>query len=332
MIAAAAPDASAGPVVIGLDGGGSKTLLAVARPDGTAAACFREAGSNPFDAPDWRGVLQRLKARAVDFLPSTEAAVFGLPGYGEVSAVSAAQEAAAQEFGAFPLRVLNDVHAAYEGAFVGQPGVLLLAGTGSMAWAASAAGENVRVGGWGDAFGDEGSAYWIGRETIARVSRMIDGRLPPSGLAEALFTHLGLSRDDRQEALIDWYGSRTHPRSDLARLAQFVDGAAETGDAQALRILDDAAEHLAAHVLAAWKAIVEPGADESEIRWSFAGGAFRSRILLDRVTAKIGTRPTDPALPPIGGALWRAARDAGWTVNETWLSRLGKSLAGFPEV
>ncbi|WP_342028456.1 BadF/BadG/BcrA/BcrD ATPase family protein, partial [Rhizobium ecuadorense] len=60
-------------------------------------------------------------------------------------------------------RVLNDVDAAHLGAFAAKPGILILSGTGSMAWARNSKGQSARTGGWGDLIGDEGSSHWIGQ-------------------------------------------------------------------------------------------------------------------------------------------------------------------------
>ena len=311
-------------IVIGVDGGGTKTLLVAVRRDASVSSFIREAGCNPFDHPGWREVLGTLRSRAADLSAEAEAIAFGMPGYGEMAEYSRRQDEEAAFFGARSTVVMNDVKVAYEGAFCGKPGVLLLAGTGSMAWACSSAGKDVRTGGWGHAFGDEGSAFWIGREAIARASRAIDGRSDASAFAEALFSHLELSRDAPQEALLGWYASRRHLRAEVADLARFVDSASSF-DPEAARILDEAAEHLAKHVTAAWNAIEGSG----PIVWSIAGGAFKSAALRSRVVEQVGTAWREPALPPIGGAIRCAALKAGWDVNDGWLSRLKGSLSAF---
>jgi glucosamine kinase len=314
------------PVVIGLDGGGSKTLLAVANRAGSVLTLQRDAGSNPFDAPDWRDVLMRLGARAAEIAPRVIHAAFALPGYGEVERITAAQDAAIAALGFTSWSVLNDVEAAFEAAFAGNPGILLLAGTGSMLWARSAAGRDHRVGGWGEAFGDEGSAFWIGREMVARVSRDIDGRVAAPGLATALFHHLGLDAARPQDALSGWYHGHAHRRSAVAALAPLVDALATAGNEAARTILDEAAGHLALHVEAAWRAFRDEPPDGDALPWSYAGGAFRSVPLRTGVTRLLRVPPVEPRLPPLGGALLRAARRAGWTTDEAWIQNLNARL------
>lgn len=311
-------------IVIGIDGGGTKTLLAAARRDGTITTHICEAGCNPFDQPGWREVLATLRGRTADICAEAEAIAFGMPGYGEVVGFSRQQDEEASRFGGAATLVMNDVKIAFEGAFCGDAGVLLLAGTGSMAWACSRTGADVRTGGWGYAFGDEGSAFWIGRQAIARASRAIDGRIDAAGFVEALFSHLGLSLEDPHNSLIGWYETRRHLRAEVADLARFVDQLSSS-EREAARILDDAADHLACHVRASWKAIDGSG----PIVWSIAGGAFNSTILRSRVVERVATPFRPPVLPPIGGAIRCAAMKAGWEVDEAWLSRLGESLSAF---
>ncbi len=315
------------PLILGIDGGGSKTLVALARADGEIAAFQVGGGINPMDQPGWRGELDRLLASlAAGGLErgglAVGAVAAGMPAYGEIAALSAEQAAAVgAHFASARQNVVNDVEAAHYGAFAGGPGVLLLAGTGSMVWASDGAGRALRVGGYGEAIGDEGSAYWIGHEAVALASRAIDGRTEAPDFLAAFFAHLHLDAGAPQDALIFWHASLRHPRSEIAALAMLVDRLAEAGDASALAILDAAALHLAQHVGAARRRI---GA--AELGWSIAGGAFASRILRERTAALIGSRPLAPRLPPIGGALLRAARDLDWPVDEAWIERLAASI------
>ncbi|MGO7755646.1 BadF/BadG/BcrA/BcrD ATPase family protein, partial [Rhizobium ruizarguesonis] len=80
-------------------------------------------------------------------------------------------------------RVLNDVDAANLGAFAGEQGILILSGTGSMAWARNSKGQSARTGGWGDLIGDEGSRHWIGQKALNLVSQSLDGSAPATALA-----------------------------------------------------------------------------------------------------------------------------------------------------
>jgi N-acetylglucosamine kinase-like BadF-type ATPase len=309
--------------ILAIDGGGSKTLVALADASGDVTRLAAGAGSNPMDNPHWRDTLATTAAEILPERQALAAAAVALPAYGEVMAISAAQhEVMRRLLGDVPQHLLNDVDAAHYGAFAGGPGILILSGTGSMAWARDTAGDSFRVGGWGEGFGDEGSGYWIGLRAVTLASHDLDGRAPAPGLVEGLFAGLGLDRTTPQDSLAGWFAALPHRRSAIAALAPLVDRLAAAGDPTARAIIDEAAAHLALHVTTIARRIDAAAA----ARWSFAGGTFGSRLLLDGVARHVGTPPLAPRLPPIGGALLLAARDAGWPADTAWIDRLAVSL------
>lgn len=308
-------------LVLGIDGGGTKSLLAAATRQGAVTALLRGPGVNPFDGTDWREALGEILTRASGLRPVAVAA--GLPGYGEHAALNAKQEAAIAQAFACPAVVHNDVQMAYDGALGDRPGTLALSGTGSMAWTQSG-NEIVRVGGWGHGFGDEGSAYWIGWRAVTLLGHALDGRLQAPEFARAMLKLIGIAdRRDPDKALTEWFYALPHPRPTIAALAQGIDALAASGDATSSRIFAAAAGELAALVHTARKRCPQAG----DV-WSYAGGSFASATLKAAMTARLGA-PVAPALPPIGGALWRAAKTAGWPVDAAWIARLAASLAAF---
>jgi len=309
------------PVILGVDGGGSKTLIAIADASGTLIRMARGDGINPLDNRRWREDFE-AQFRAFGTVQDLAGAAVALPSYGEVEEISSAQRAATTSvLGPVAQRVLNDVDAAHIGAFAGGPGILILSGTGSMAWARDAAGNSFRVGGWGDLIGDEGSSHWIGMQILGLVTRALDGRAEMTGLVDAVFDFLRLNRAEPMNSIEGWVAHLGHARSEIAALAPIASRLAEAKDVGALRIVDEAAEHLAAHVTTIARQHNLP------LDWSFAGGTFASRVLLDAVAKKIGTPPQRPVLPPIGGALLCAAKDLDWPVDEAWIGRLAASIA-----
>lgn len=309
------------PLILGLDGGGTKTLLALARPDATLAGLWHTAGSNPVDQPAWRERLAALFA-ALPARPCAAAA--GLAGYGEIPTVARALEAALDELLPCPHALANDVEMAFEAAFLDFPGVLILAGTGSMAWARPIPGApGLRVGGWGHVIGDEGSAHWIGMAAINRLSHTLDGRLDAPAFREGMWRAMALPPNSGPAQMMEWVHGRPHARSAIAALAPGVSEMAAAGEPVSTALLAAAAEALAAHVAAARR---RAGAD---LPWSYAGGLFASDALRAQLSARLGP-PRPPALPPIGGALRRAALLAGWPVDAAWVARLAASLAAPP--
>jgi N-acetylglucosamine kinase-like BadF-type ATPase len=303
-------------LVLGIDGGGSKVLVALADSHGRILRTSRGGGVNPMDNPDW---LQELEEHLQPFRdePRLAAVAAALPAYGEVERLSEQQRAAIDR--AFPKlkrQVLNDVDAAHRGAFTGKPGVLILSGTGSMSWARNGAGLSARSGGWGDIIGDEGSSYWIGRRTLNVVSQSLDGRATTTALAAALFARLGIDAEDPMNGLGDWASSLVNPRAEIAALSTLVDEIANSGDATAAALIEDAAEELAKH----HRAITTHCGVDAE--WTYAGGTLASRALLAALTRRIGRPPTAPKLPPIGGALLVAAQLLDWPLDEGWFGQI----------
>jgi len=313
-----------GELILGIDGGGSKALIALADRSGRIIDLRRGEGINPIDNRAWRPGLEAQLRPFADGVGLAGIAA-ALPAYGEVDEISADQrEVIAAAFGKIPQRVLNDVDAAQIGAFAGGPGILILSGTGSMAWARDAAGRSYRVGGWGETIGDEGSAHWIGRRLLGLVSQSIDGRAAPSPLVGAVFEHLQLDRTDPVNALEGWVSRLKSLRSGIAALAPVADRLAAAGDAGAAAILEQAAEELARHVRTVARLAGLP------LEWSYAGGTFSSRVLREAVASRLGSPPRPPLLPPIGGALLAAAQHLDWQTHPAWVERLAASIQAAP--
>ncbi len=309
-------------LIFGLDSGGSKTIAAVADLDGRVLDVWHGPGLDPMAGEEWTGEL----ARAVLKLGAGRefaAAALGLSCHGEIPDVSEYQRTIVARHFTCPHLVLNDVEVACDGAFAGEDGVLLLAGTGSMAWA-KRGGVSSRYGGWGEVFGDEGSAFWIGREALSLATRVLDGRLPdPAGegkrFVEGMLAACGVGAD----GLIDWAFNRKDHRAAHAALARSVSALSDQGNPLATGLLNAAAERLAEHVSAARHALGDPG-----LPWSYAGGVFRSATILAE-TARLSGNPSKPKLPPIGGALWRAAVHAGLPLDPQFLETLAAYLEDY---
>ena len=154
-------------------------------------------------------------------------AFFGLPTYGEVSGDVPALDAIPGEIlGHGRYACDNDTVCGWAGSLGGVDGINVVSGTGSITYG-ERVGRGVRVGGWGELFGDEGSAYWIAIKGLNAFSRMSDGRLPVGPLHETLRTHLELEADlDLVDVVLNrWQGGR----SEIAALSRVVAGAAEAG-------------------------------------------------------------------------------------------------------
>jgi glucosamine kinase len=303
--------------VLGIDAGGTKTLLAVADRSGVVQFVTHGATLDPTGSPTWTGELKRLVDSAAVYMPRVRNAVLGLPFFGEIQATSQTQRDICAGLFSMNHQVVNDVQVAFDGAFAGRGGVLLLAGTGSMAWAGDGHGSDIRVGGWGDTFGDEGSAYWIGREALSEVARALDGRGPDVDFAHLLLHGLRIGEAD----LIGWSYAEATRRSRIASVAKLVSDIAPVNKT-ACSILERAADLLYEHAKAGFK---RSGLPESA-DWSYAGGVFSSSVVLAHLVSRIGRAATPPLLPPVGGALLRAARLSKWATDASWVASLARSL------
>jgi N-acetylglucosamine kinase-like BadF-type ATPase len=207
------------------------------------------------------------------------------------------------------MMVTNDALIALSGATAGQPGVITIAGTGSIAFARNSSGKTARAGGWGYMFGDEGSGFYITRQALRAALRSEEGWGPATSMRAVL---LQATEAPDIDQLLHRFYTPEFPRPRIASLAKLVDEAAENGDGSAQNILNEAAQQLAIHVAAVRGQLFQPG--EAAVV-SYAGGVFRSRILLARfrmlVEMEGGNQVLAPVYGPAAGALLEAYDAAG---------------------
>lgn len=163
----------------------------------------------------------------------------GVATHDEVANVRAAL--AAQGL-AVPTAVNNDAVAAMEGALEGEPGVLLIAGTGSIAMGRAADGNEIRCGGWGRELGDEGSGYALGREVLRRLTWALDGRRHEPDLVYLAVQWVQVANAGE---LGGWLRSIASDPERVASMAPFLFDLARRGDPRAQAALDEAAMDLA---------------------------------------------------------------------------------------
>jgi len=236
--------------VIGVDGGGTHARAVLVDAGGRELARGEAAGAvvraaAPAAAAKAVGEAVRMAAaRAGVDLPGAVLWA-GLAGAGSPEARLGVEEELKDAGIADRVVVGTDVEAAFHDAFGVGAGILLIAGTGSIAWARTPTGAVVRVGGWGERLGDEGSGFAIGQAALRAVVRAADGRGPTTTLTERVAAHLALPSID---ALIPWKASAT--KADVARLVPVVSKAAAERDAVAGGILSQAVRELGDHLAA----------------------------------------------------------------------------------
>jgi len=289
--------------VIGVDGGGTRTLAVVLDEEGSEVG-RAEGGPAIASARDPLGPARAVAgvARAATTAAGLEVPVAALWAALSGAGREAARSAVELELGrlgvADTVRVGTDVEAAFHDAFGSGSGILLISGTGSIAWGRSENGREGRVGGWGHLIGDEGSGYAIGLDALRRVARNADGRAPQTRLQKAVLEHLRLSRP---EDLVQWAADAS--KAQVASLAPVVTAAAEQGDSVASDILAHAVVELEGHVLTLLENL---GPWQKPPRLALGGGLLGPggplRLAVESVLAKQRLGPVDAPLDPARGA------------------------------
>ena len=282
--------------VAGADAGGSHTsavvtdgaLRVLGRAEGPAGAVRAGALDAAADAI-MHTIDQALRGAGG---PPLAACVVGAAGAGDPAVAAALADALRARGAPARTEVTTDADVAFADAFPEGPGILLLAGTGSIALAGGTAGSRHRVGGRGWRVGDEGSGFALGRAGIAAAARALDGRGPRTALARSMPAALSLNAE---ADLVTW-AAHAEPRA-IAALGAVVQEAAEAGDPVAQALLDEAADDLVAHVLA----LRAHFAGDVSVPVVLTGGAIRpGRPLRRRVLMRLESRVS-----------WTVVRDVG---------------------
>lgn len=216
-------------------------------------------------------------------------------------------------------KITHDAEIALTGATAGQPGIIIIAGTGSMAFGRNARGEIARAGGWGYLFGDEGGGFDLTRRALRAALRAEEGWGPDTALAPLLLDATGAA--NANELMHRFYAN--FDRSSIAGMAKLVTQAAEAGDAVAGAILRDAAADLATLVEGVYRNLFR---EREIVPVAQIGGVFRSEpfkgAFIERIRESTGCPVIPPRFGPAAGALLEALRLDG---NPSELSNLPES-------
>lgn len=186
----------------------------------------------------------------------------------------------------------NDARIALTGAIGFGPGVVIIAGTGSVGYGRNADGLEARAGGWGPIIGDEGSAYGIARVAMAAIVRAFDGRGPSTLLVQLLRDEYKIAPDELPRFV---YATTTHA-DDIARFTKVVIEAARAGDGIALTILEDAGRELGVCAAAVARRV---GLLQQAFPVSYTGGAFNAgEFLLDPMREVLKKEAPSAAIAP----------------------------------
>jgi glucosamine kinase len=301
-------------IVIGVDGGGSQTRVMVGTGEGEVLATVDGAGSaiSLGGVAHSADVIADLVTRALAEI-AQPGAVFprvlycGVSGTGREEPAKALHVALDERELAEEVVIDGDGMVAFYDAFADRAGILLVAGTGSIAYGRSPSGTLVRCGGWGPDFGDEGSGGWLGRRALSIVAASSDGREPPTAL---LFPILAATGCEDVQDLIQW-ASKADAR-EFASLVPAVLSTAASGDPRASALVTLAAEELVLHIRALARQLF--GDERAAVSVALSGGLMqRGSLLRKRLEQRIksavpGAQLRAEDVLPVRGALRAAAR------------------------
>lgn len=328
--------------VIGIDGGGTKTVCVLGDGEGHLIAGSRGESSSLTSRP-WEEVTRVLLSLIRDVLaqsgtePSELSGVFlGLAGSDRPEDREQIKSWLEQELPeSVSITVHNDAVTALIAGTWGEKGIALISGTGSIAYGFDpATGQFVRVGGWGYLLGDEGSGYDLGRKALAAVMKAYDGRGRPTALTKLVLDHLSLH--DPAQLIRSVYG-QTNVRTAIAEGSKLVMQAASEGDAVAVELVEDAIRELEALVRRAAEAmgiplLVEPAeggeTGERAVPLVLSGGLFSDPVFerTFRETPLLRSGAFDIRLlmhPPVVGAYMLALRQQGCELTEGIKEQIG---------
>jgi glucosamine kinase len=270
---------------VGVDGGGTSTRALVADADGRILG-RGEAGASALGQgaeQAWRHIAEAIARAGVEGLQLQDCALgLGLSGTGVPAQL---QAFIAADLGVARFTLVTDGLAALLGAHGGEPGALLIAGTGSVAEALLPDGSRRMVGGWGWQIGDEGSGAWLGQQAMKLAQAAHDDREPPGPLVQAVWLQAGRSR----EQMLGFCAEAG--QGGYASLAPHV-FAHEADDPAAAALLAEAARALEALAIA-----VHP-----TLPLALAGSI--AQRLAPRFSPALQSRRVEPRGEPVAGALW----------------------------
>lgn len=258
----------------GIDAGGTKTRAFAITRGGEIVGRGAGGPGNLLSSPDPRGSIAAALAEALAGR-GADAVVLSCAGGDRAADRERGREILRGILGPdVPIAVTHDAQAAL---YAGNPtgcGVVLIAGTGSVAYGRNANGDEERSGGWGYLIGDEGSAFWIGKEGLRAASHDFDGRGATTAISRHLYRDLGV--EDFQGVLPLLYGG-PHPAPAIAAATRAVAQANAEGDAIAADIIQRAARELARAVT-----VVAGKLGLSDGPVYLAGGAFENVRALEQ--------------------------------------------------
>ena len=294
---------------LGIDGGGTKTAFEIIDDKGnilssftTATCSYIQIGKENFGKVISEGVAGVCEKANID-ISEVNYSCIGIPSFGEISSdTSDLVSIAMNALQSSNVKCVNDVEIAWAGSLACEPGINLLAGTGSMGFGVDDKNNTVRTGGWGHLFGDEGSAYWLGKKLIELFTKQADGRIEKGMTYNIVCEEFDIKSDFDFISVV--YNKLKFKRDEIAKLQLLLYKAAEQGDRYAIGLYKQAAYELSLMVFAI---INQLNFDAGKsLLVSYSGGVFKAGELifapLREYLSGYNITLQEPILSPVTGA------------------------------
>ncbi|HOY44026.1 MAG TPA: BadF/BadG/BcrA/BcrD ATPase family protein [bacterium] len=318
--------------IIGLDGGGTKTLGVMIDENGRLLARATGDSSNIQAIGAERlgeslaGLIAELVAIAGCRQEEVDHLYAGLAGAGRPADREAISAQVTSRGLARAHTIDTDASAALAGAFGGGPGIIVISGTGSICFGKDEKGTLYRCGGWGFKLGDEGSGYYIGQQALMAALKDLDGRGPETVLRGHYEKRYHLASID---LIISQIYSDKIDRTEIASNAPAVFAAAQEGDAAARQIIESAGREIGRLVAGAAKRM---GREGGEVAVALIGSIFNQRDVLmpfmreEALKVVRSAEFIEPRFEPAIGSCIMGLQKEGVAVSPQLLANLEKAL------
>ncbi|MFB3897350.1 MAG: BadF/BadG/BcrA/BcrD ATPase family protein [bacterium] len=321
--------------VVGVDGGGTKTLGVIADSNGILYKSTKRDSSNYLQVG-----IDKAKENLVSMLDELAGSqninrnqiisiYLGLAGAGRQEDRDTINQALRTSGLTTRLQIAPDFLIGLAAGTLSDPGIIIISGTGSVVFGVNKAGQTKRAGGWGHILADEGAGYQFGHEALKAVMRAYDRRGPRTKLTKKILNALNLKHQDN---LVKWSLSENGGLSKpvVAELGPLVFEAYSEGDKVAGKIIDFACKGVAETVKAVVKGL---GMKQDSFKIVLSGGTFTHQpIFIEKLTPKLkkvapNAEPILPKYEPVVGAILLALKDAGVAATPEILSNIEQSWA-----
>lgn len=319
--------------VLGIDGGGTKTTGVVTDENGNVYMQAVTGRSNPNTLSQdefqnvMSGLLLRLKKQHTKIYDQISVCFAGLAGVGESGRdVEVANLLSNYLPRDTKILIKNDAFNALYSGTLGEPGVVQIAGTGTITFGFNEEQKMVRSGGWGYLFDDEGSGFYLGNEALRAVFKEFDNRGPTTSLTTRFLNYFQV------QAVPDIIGKvygEEHPRSVIAPLARLVVEASVANDEVSKNIILNACKEMMLSVIACHNQLF--GA-EHPTTIVLSGGVFTNSELFIRQFKELSyeTLPNvifqQTKVPPVGGAIIAGLKSLGVAIDEHFVAKFNEQI------